>query len=71
MTPREVLPALDGPWRLRRVDDAPVWAITCFYVRKGQRHQGVSAAPPCLASPVSTGFAKRVIVKSRVIVAAH
>jgi GNAT superfamily N-acetyltransferase len=29
---------------VRRVDDVPVWAITCFYVRKGHRRQGVTAA---------------------------
>jgi GNAT superfamily N-acetyltransferase len=35
-------PALDLAWRLRRVDDVPVWAISCFYIRKGYRRQGVS-----------------------------
>jgi GNAT superfamily N-acetyltransferase len=44
VTPREAVPALDGPWRVRRVDDVPVWAITCFYVRKGHRRQGVTSA---------------------------
>jgi GNAT superfamily N-acetyltransferase len=43
VTPRDAVPALDRPWRLRRVDDLPVWAITCFYVRKGRRRQGVMA----------------------------
>lgn len=44
VTPRDDLPALDAPWRLRRVDDVPVWSISCFYVRKGHRRQGVMAA---------------------------
>lgn len=44
VTPRSAVPALERPWRLRAVDDVPVWAITCFYVRKGQRRQGVASA---------------------------
>lgn len=43
VTPREALPVLDAPWRLRRVDDVPVWAITCFYVRKGHRRRGITS----------------------------
>jgi GNAT superfamily N-acetyltransferase len=43
ITPREAVPAIDRQWRLRQVDDAPVWAITCFYVRKGHRRAGVMA----------------------------
>jgi hypothetical protein len=35
LTPRDGLPWLDRAWRLRRVDDVPVWSISCFYVRKG------------------------------------
>jgi hypothetical protein len=34
LTPRDVLPWLDRAWRLKRVDDAPVWSLSCFYVRK-------------------------------------
>lgn len=44
VTPRDDVPALDAPWRLRRVDDVPVWSISCFYVRKGRRRAGVMAA---------------------------
>lgn len=44
VTPRADVPVLDGPWRLRRVDDVAVWAVTCFYVRKGHRRQGVTTA---------------------------
>jgi GNAT superfamily N-acetyltransferase len=43
VTPRDAVPAIDRQWRLRRVDDVPVWAITCFYVRKGHRRGGVMA----------------------------
>lgn len=44
LTPRDALPWLDRTWRLRRVDDVPVWSISCFYVRKGYRNQGVTSA---------------------------
>jgi GNAT superfamily N-acetyltransferase len=41
---REELSALDRGWRIKHVDDVPVWVIACFYVRKGHRRQGVSSA---------------------------
>jgi GNAT superfamily N-acetyltransferase len=44
LTPRAALPWLDRAWRLRRVDDLPVWSLSCFYVRKGCRRQGVTSA---------------------------
>jgi GNAT superfamily N-acetyltransferase len=44
LTPRDTLPWLDRAWRLRRVDDVPVWSLTCFYVRKGYRKRGVTSA---------------------------
>jgi GNAT superfamily N-acetyltransferase len=44
LTPREALPWLDRAWRLKRVDEKPVWSLSCFYVRKGYRKQGVTTA---------------------------
>lgn len=44
LTPRDDLPWLDRTRQLGRVDDVPVWSISCFYVRKGYRKQGVSSA---------------------------
>jgi GNAT superfamily N-acetyltransferase len=44
VTPRTDVPALVRQWRLRPVDDLPVWAISCFYVRKGRRRAGVVRA---------------------------
>jgi GNAT superfamily N-acetyltransferase len=44
LTPRAALPWLDRAWRLKRVDDVPVWSISCFYIRKGYRKKGVTAA---------------------------
>jgi GNAT superfamily N-acetyltransferase len=44
LTPRDALPWLDRTWRLRRVDDLPVWSLSCFYVRKGYRKRGITSA---------------------------
>jgi GNAT superfamily N-acetyltransferase len=44
LTPRNDVPRLDRNWRLARVDDAPVWCVSCFYVRKAHRRRGISAA---------------------------
>ena len=42
LTPREALPWLDSSWQ--RINDGPVWSISCFYVRIGCRKRGVTAA---------------------------
>jgi GNAT superfamily N-acetyltransferase len=44
LTPRDALPWLERTWRLRRVDEVPVWSLSCFYVRKGRRRRGVTSA---------------------------
>lgn len=44
LTPRAVVPALDRFWRIARVDDVPVWSLSCLYVRIGYRRKGVSTA---------------------------
>lgn len=44
LTPRDALPWLDRTWRLKRVDETPVWSLSCFYIRKGYRKKGVTAA---------------------------
>jgi GNAT superfamily N-acetyltransferase len=44
LTPRDALPWLDRTWRLKRVDDMSVWSLSCFYVRKGYRKQGITSA---------------------------
>ncbi len=42
ITPRDDLEWLNDFPRLRRIDELPVWSISCFYVRKGWRKKGVS-----------------------------
>jgi GNAT superfamily N-acetyltransferase len=44
LTPRNALPWLNKSWRLKRVDEAQVWALSCFYIRIGYRRRGVTAA---------------------------
>jgi hypothetical protein len=43
LTPRADLPWLERAWRLKRVNDLPVWSLSCFYVRNGCRRRGVTA----------------------------
>lgn len=43
VTPRDQVPHIDREWRLKRVDDLPVWSLSCFYVRKGYRRQGITS----------------------------
>src|SRR6185369_15395832 len=33
LTPRASLPWLEQPKSLKRIDDLPVWSISCFYIR--------------------------------------
>ena len=44
LTPRGALPWLDRARFSHPVDDLPVWSISCFYVRRGHRRQGVASA---------------------------
>jgi len=44
LTSRDALPWIDRVKKLKRLDDTPVWSISCFYIRKGHRKRGVSAA---------------------------
>jgi len=44
VTPRSDLPRLEKGRFTRRVDDKPVWSLSCFYVRRGYRKQGVTTA---------------------------
>jgi GNAT superfamily N-acetyltransferase len=41
IAPREKLIALENSRILKRVDDQPVWSITCFFVSKEARGQGI------------------------------
>jgi GNAT superfamily N-acetyltransferase len=44
ITARADIPWIDGKRNLRRIDEAPVWSISCFYVRSQHRRRGVTKA---------------------------
>jgi GNAT superfamily N-acetyltransferase len=44
VAPREAFAALERSTTRKRIDDQPVWSITCFFVARGWRKRGVCAA---------------------------
>jgi GNAT superfamily N-acetyltransferase len=42
--PRQSYPVLERSRTLKRIDDRPVWSITCFFVAKSFRRQGLTVA---------------------------
>jgi ribosomal protein S18 acetylase RimI-like enzyme len=42
--PREEYPRLDRSPKLRRLDDQPVWSVTCFTIDRRHRRRGVAVA---------------------------
>jgi GNAT superfamily N-acetyltransferase len=44
IAPRDAYPTLERSRTLRRVDDTPVWSVTCFFIARHARRQGVSGA---------------------------
>lgn len=42
IAPRETTPTLERSRTLKRIDDQPVWSITCFFVSKAYRRQGLT-----------------------------
>ena len=44
LTPRDDLRWLNDTRFFERVDEAPVWAISCFYVRRRYRRRGIMSA---------------------------
>lgn len=44
LAPREDYPALERSRILKPVDDLPVWSVSCFFIAKGYRRQGLSGA---------------------------
>lgn len=42
IAPREAYPVLAKSRVMARVDDEPVWSVSCFFVRKDWRNQGLS-----------------------------
>lgn len=44
LTPRSDLPVLERSRLAKRVDDVPVWSVSCFFVRPTHRGKGVMGA---------------------------
>lgn len=44
VAPREDYASLERSRTLKRVDDQPVWSITCFYIHRKVRRRGLTAA---------------------------
>jgi len=42
LAPREDYMKLENSRVFKRIDDKPVWSITCFFIKKGFRHMGLS-----------------------------
>ncbi|HEX2296576.1 MAG TPA: GNAT family N-acetyltransferase [Actinomycetota bacterium] len=42
--PRDAYPVLDRSRVLKRVDAAPVWSVTCFFIAKEHRDRGLGTA---------------------------
>ena len=44
IAPRQEYLRLEQHRTLKRIDDSPVWSITCLFLKKGYRRQGLSSA---------------------------
>ena len=42
LSPREDLLKIENSRSLKRIDDKPVWSVSCFFVKKEYRHRGLS-----------------------------
>jgi GNAT superfamily N-acetyltransferase len=42
VAPRESFPALERSRILKKIDDEPVWSISCFFIQKSHRKKGLS-----------------------------
>ncbi len=43
LAPREDYRRLENSRSFKRIDDQPVWSITCFFIRREYRHRGLSS----------------------------
>ena len=43
LAPREEYPVLANSRILKPLDDAPVWSVTCFFIRRDWRRRGLSS----------------------------
>lgn len=41
--PRRSLSQLDRVWRLRSPDETPIWSVSCLFIARGHRRQGIAS----------------------------
>jgi GNAT superfamily N-acetyltransferase len=58
---REEFVRLQHSRHLGPVDDAPVWCVNCFYIRRGHRRQGVATALLAAAIDFARGHGARAL----------
>jgi GNAT superfamily N-acetyltransferase len=61
MAPREDYPGLGRSRILKPLDDKPVWSVTCFFVARGFRRQGVTVALLQAAGEYARGRGARML----------
>jgi GNAT superfamily N-acetyltransferase len=61
LAPREEYPRLERSRTLARLDDAPVWAITCFFVTRAFRRRGVTTRLLTDATLYAAGRGARIV----------
>jgi GNAT superfamily N-acetyltransferase len=61
VAPREEYPALARSRVLAAVDDKPVWSVTCFFVLRKYRNQGLSAKLLRAAAQLATKNGAKIV----------
>lgn len=61
LAPREAYPRLLNSRTMKPVDDQPVWSVTCFFVARPHRRQGVSVALLNAAAEYVRGQGGRIV----------
>lgn len=61
VAPREDFPVLERSRTLKRVDDQPVWSITCFFVSQPYRREGMTELLIVAAIEYATSQGARIV----------
>jgi len=61
LAPRTAYPRLARSRSLKPIDDQPVWSITCFFVARGHRRQGLTIALLAAAAEHAKRYGGRVL----------
>lgn len=61
VAPRDVYPALERSRILQPVDEQPVWSVSCLFVKKSYRRQGISPALLRAAAKFARSHGARIV----------